>query len=262
MLLTSWLRGWFARANAQRDNGQWTRRRPRPHEPRRRMAPAVEALENRQLLTVFEVTTFNDVIAADGVLSLREAIIAANNAQGEHTIELPTGTYALSQSGAGEDAAVTGDLDITALPESVTIRGTGATQVFIDGGDLDRVFDVLMGADLNLIGLTVQNGLLTSGDGAGIRSLGNLSLDGVTVTGNSGLSGTVNGGGIAINGGFARITDSLISVNDVTGDGGGLFLTAGLTDLVRTQLNSNTSGDAGGAIRNQGTKRRNSCRNG
>src|SRR3954468_21737047 len=50
--------------------------------------------------------------------SLRGAIIKANGHGGADVINLPSGTYTLTVAGTGEDAAATGDLDIT---DSVTI---------------------------------------------------------------------------------------------------------------------------------------------
>ena len=59
----------------------------------------------------------------DSDCSLREAIVAANANAGVDVITLPAGTYTLTIAGANEDAAATGDLDLT---ESVTINGAGA----------------------------------------------------------------------------------------------------------------------------------------
>ena len=53
-------------------------------------------------------------------ISLREAIIAANNTAGANTIELGAGTYALTIGGGGEDLSATGDLDILS---DITIDG-------------------------------------------------------------------------------------------------------------------------------------------
>src|SRR5437870_4786616 len=80
-------------------------------------------LTNAEAAT-YTVTTFSDVInAGDGVLSLREAVIAANASVGPHTILLSAGTYNLTIDGPSEDLAATGDLDIT---NDVTITGAGA----------------------------------------------------------------------------------------------------------------------------------------
>ena len=68
--------------------------------------------------------------------SLREAIIAANGASDADTIYIPPGTYVISISGAGEDNAATGDLDITS---ELTILGDPYEPTVVDGGGLDGV---------------------------------------------------------------------------------------------------------------------------
>src|SRR3990170_7639224 len=74
--------------------------------------------------TTITVSSAADVIADDGVCTLREAITAANTdtasgaTPGEcaagsaaDTINVPAGAYTLTIPGAGEDANATGDLD-------------------------------------------------------------------------------------------------------------------------------------------------------
>src|SRR5512138_3483614 len=95
------------------------------------------------------VNTTTDELNSDGDCSLREAIIAANTdaavdacpaGNGADEINLPTGIYTLTIVGANEDAAQTGDLDITA---NLTLVGAGRANTTIDANGLDRVFDLL-----------------------------------------------------------------------------------------------------------------------
>jgi CSLREA domain-containing protein len=113
----------------------------------------------------FTVTTMADT--ADGVCdadcSLREAVIAANALPGSDTIDVPAGTYPLTRAGACEDAAMTGDLDITG---SVQIHGRGMGAI-IDGGGLDRIFQVL-GGSLMLSGIALQNEGVVGCVGSGV----------------------------------------------------------------------------------------------
>ncbi len=73
---------------------------------------------------------------------------------GADTIALPAGVYTLAIAGSNDDAALTGDLDIT---NSLTITGALSTTTVIDGGALDQVIDI-RGGNVTLSGLTVRNG--------------------------------------------------------------------------------------------------------
>ncbi len=117
----------------------------------------------------------------DGNSSLRAAIMEANSLDGDDTILLIPGTFRLTIAGGDEDAAASGDLDVTS--DSVTIIGAGPTQTFIDAASLDRVFHVKPGATLNLKNLTVTGGHALQG--GGVLNQGTLTLENVIVEGNS-----------------------------------------------------------------------------
>jgi CSLREA domain-containing protein len=202
-----------------------------------------------------------------------------------------TATYTLAVSGAGEDAAATGDLDITS---PLTIVGNGAT---IDAAGLDRVLDLRSGS-LQVSSLIVRGGNV-SGDGGGLRLAGGTSLapSGLVITNNTAtasgggvftqtatnlLGATVtnnhaqNGGGIAgdgsssiispwvvsgnsafLGGGIASVgsitvTDGSITNNTATGLGGGVVGIGPLT-ILRTTLTGNSAVQYGGAILAFGT---------
>src|SRR5688572_7199830 len=81
-----------------------------------------------------------------GQCTLRAAVQTANAEPGPDTIRLRSARYLLSVSGPGEDAAATGDLDITS---DVTIVGGAFQLSLIDGRRLkDRIFDVRPGGSL------------------------------------------------------------------------------------------------------------------
>jgi subtilisin family serine protease len=107
-----------------------------------------------------------DGIAADtrGNTSLRAAIMHANNAGVPTTIVLPDGIYTLTIPGAGEDAAATGDLDLTSS-DGISILGGAAPSTIIDAKQLDRIFDVDLPAIATIRGITVQNGSANQGGG-------------------------------------------------------------------------------------------------
>jgi CSLREA domain-containing protein len=127
--------------------------------------------------TVTKTADTNDG-SCDSDCSLREAIIAANDADGPDVITLPAGTFTLTISGTNENGGATGDLDIT---DSLTITGVGPAATIIDGGDLDRVLDIndplFQGISVHISGVTIQHGQVNdSGGGIFVRSGNNLSL--------------------------------------------------------------------------------------
>ncbi len=208
----------------------------------------------------------------DADCSLREAIIAANALAGADTITLPAGIYTLTIPGAGEDAAATGDLDITA---DLTINGAGAATTIIDGNGavlFDRVVHILAGTTVTISGLTIQNGLpLTPGSGGGIFSQGSaliltnstvsgntafhgggiwnsgmVTLNSSTVSGNS-ASGGIGGGIVNVGIGTLTLNNSTVSGNSIpSGGGGGIFNFGGTVTLNNSTVNDNSGGSGGG----------------
>lgn len=180
---------------------------------------------------------------ADGKVSLREAIIAANNTVGADTVSLAAGTYALSRPGTNEDAANTGDLDIT---DSLTINGAGANATYVDGGALDRVFEVHNGSIVSVQGVTIRNGAAPDyGGGLYISDAGaQVNLNGVVVTGNSADSG----GGIYNVRSSLTAIDTAIEANTAVDWGGGIYNERGTVSLDRVTIAANSAGMDGGGL--------------
>ncbi len=212
----------------------------------------------------FTVTTVEDERDANlsdlscntlsNVCSLRAAIEQANAIDdGITTINIPVANnYLLTIGGTGENAAASGDLDITS---QIVITGAGSDQVAIDGGKIDRVFDVHPNASLTLNDLTVRNGnnqvpaanpnLITQTDirandgGGGIKAVSaTLVLNGVNVSDNN--AGGV-GGGIDIRGGSAIINASTIDNNFVAGFGGGISNMLGQLEINDSTIANNNN---------------------
>jgi CSLREA domain-containing protein len=210
--------------------------------------------------TTITVNTFNDELNADGDCSLREAIRAANlnvsvdacpAGSGDDSIHLSAGTYMLAIAGQNEDAALTGDLDISGA-DHLTIQGASTT--IVDGGGIDRVFDIVSASSsVALSNLTIQNGQVPSGQSSGgIRNVGTLMLDRAIIQHNraNGSTSSDIGGGIC-NGcgpgtGTLTLIDSIVSGN--TADrGGGLFSNATLI-ITGSSIISNTAHSGGGLV--------------
>ena len=214
----------------------------------------------------YRVTTTTDSNdgTCDSHCSLREAIIAANNDTGINPIVyIPDGTYTLTIAGAVEDAAATGDLDITRF---MTIIGEGRDTTIIDGNDLDRVFDVhgaFMEDNQNyyfpmpqfvLSDVTVQNGFVSGASGGGIRIsssstiITEIALMDVVIQN----SQADDGGGIALKNVDINTYRLRLLNNSASNRGGGLFHDGG--DAINTTssfylsvINMNTAVYGGGA---------------
>src|SRR5262249_42127376 len=97
----------------------------------RSFRPSIESLEDRRVPTTFFVTTVADVVdRTDGVLSLREAIKAANLHPGPDTIRLQGDTYQITRLGADNNNS--GDFDI--LLNSTATQTDSLTIVGADDG--------------------------------------------------------------------------------------------------------------------------------
>jgi CSLREA domain-containing protein len=131
---------------------------------------------------------------AGGVCTLRAAIQEANALAGPDIIVLKAKKYYLAIPGTEENAAATGDLDIT---DSLTIKGVSSAQTIINGGAVDRVFQIIGPVTVKFVNLSIQNGF-SVWEGAGIYNSGGIvSLVSCSVVNNvSAGSNPVMGGGI------------------------------------------------------------------
>jgi hypothetical protein len=199
-------------------------------------------------------STFDDceaVLPGLGICSLRAAIQAANVNPGPDTITFGiTGPFSLARAGSGEDATLNGDLDIDCsasgcVGESLTITGDNQTDTLIDGGALDRVFDILGDLTVVLEHMTIRNGNTDFGtpeDGSAVRNAGTLTLDDVTVRDSTadivvdGASLVIDADGAVANLGTMTLTDVVIKDNV----GNGLQAGAGTTTATNLEASGNT----------------------
>ncbi|MFQ5514287.1 MAG: CSLREA domain-containing protein, partial [Myxococcota bacterium] len=153
----------------------------------------------------------------DADCSLREAVLAANASPGADGIEIPAGLYVLTRSGALEDAADTGDLDLTG---PTTLTGAGAALSIVDGAGSDRLIDVI-NADVAVTGLTLRNGSALGDSGGAIAVAGGaLTLDGVALEDSF---ADLFGGGVAAEAAGLTVVNSTLSGNTAASFGGGLY---------------------------------------
>ena len=194
--------------------------------------------------------------SCDSDCSLREAIVAANASPGMDTISLPAGTYTLTISGAGEDYAETGDLDIT---DHLTLNGEGSKITIIKGGSIDRLFHITessgFGITVELSGITIQNGGNTNMGGGVFNNQSGL----VTISDSSISNNSAGSGGGIFNSGIASMDlyGVTVSGNDATGPGGGGIFNLGSMTLTNTTVSGNVASsiltNGGSGVTNNGT---------
>ena len=189
---------------------------------------------------ILEVETAADEINSNGLCSLREAVINANNGDQSGSTDCPAGTppmvgdadaitfspttdgtpIVLTLTGAGENAALTGDLDVT---DNLGIYGNGPDATIIDGNGEDRIFDgQIVDPPLNQLSLIVES--MTLRGGASVERGGAiyvrdtssaLLVENARITENFvlGVSLTAGGGGVWTEG-HSLFRDTLISGNE------------------------------------------------
>ena len=227
------------------------------------------ALAQAAAATTFPVTSPLDAVDAapgDGtcatagaVCTLRAAVQEANALAGADIITIPTGTYTLSIAGINENAAATGDLDVT---DTLTINGSAG--VTIDANAIDAVFDLQPGAyTFTVDRVTIVDGLVDPLDvknGAGAISISQFAgtVPNVVVTNSSFVSNTGDrGGAIGVfgvgPGGNLTVVSSTFDDNHSTGDGGAIFYdtqtgSLSITDSTFGFTIGNVADGDGGAI--------------
>lgn len=211
------------------------------------------------------VSTTSDVVANDGLCSLREAISAANiqaasgAAPGEcgagqslpfDEIVLPAGSFRLERTGAADDSNANGDLDVRR--SGLRIAGAGADLTEIRGDRNERVLDIGAGAApaasaVVLRGLTIRNGDADTG-GAVRSNVGwGVEIASCTIANNTAESG----GGIAASGPLTVVASTFHanSATSADGAGGGGLRYAGTVpaQLRNVSFEANESFTDGGA---------------
>ncbi len=210
----------------------------------------------------------NNTGDSDGICnaacSLREAIKAAKATPSADTItfSIPANAPGCS-NGVCTITPVNGNLTISGDGGALTITNAGGAQgvrvskANIGGVFVGNVFSISSGASVTMNNLTITGGSIVSprgaAVGAGIYSIGNLTLIKCTVTGNSASTDgdDVFGGGIYQFGGSLTITDSIISNNSISGGygnrlGGGIYQFGGSLTITNSTISNNTATGDGG----------------
>lgn len=212
----------------------------------------------------------NGVCSSSGrACTLRTAAQEANALPGPDTIVVPVGAVSLALAGTFENAAATGDIDLT---EDVTVVGHGARRSTIGGGDVDRIFEVRPGVAAAIRNVTLRDGkspvdttdgLHEAEGGGGILNWGTLTVEGASVVDNEadadpndeaqqpGGGGIMNGGERLVDGfiapdaGTLTITRSTIARNVSQGPGGGIYNSVGTLALTNSTVSGNVRNACG-----------------
>jgi large repetitive protein len=208
--------------------------------------PVVAADDDRQ---TYVVDSLLDVVAVDGVVTLREAIQAANSNMPVN--EAPAGSSADIITFAPLLAGGRITLDGTELyvTKDLEIRGLGASQLTIDADGRSRVFFV--GHDVSVLfdSLTISGGYAAYGGGIFQEGDSVITVTDSAITGNS----ASNFGGGIYSRGDITIVDSSITDNSVSNRGGGIswFTETSSMLVINSTIAGNSAGNNGGGIWSQ-----------
>jgi CSLREA domain-containing protein len=197
-------------------------------------------------ITVF---TAADNTTEDGLCSLREALLNANNNDlTSNDCSKGTGSEIINFASSLGTIVLTSPLPPISDTSGLKIVGGG--KITISGNDLFQVFYLNANVPLTLDGLTVAHGLSTDGGGVYAGPGSQLTILNSTFSNNKAISpGNTGLGGGVDNHGTVVINNSSFSANSADGSGGGLFNSAGTLSLANTTFSGNSSG-YGGGLRN------------
>ncbi len=210
--------------------------------------PVIESLEVRMLLTNFVVTTLDDVVADDGLVSLREAIEASNRNEAFSDVQAGQengDTISFDPSLAG--GRIMQELGQYRILDDLTITGSETDRIVIDSSDIfARAFVINTNESVSLSNLEITGSQTTTVAGAlYIAGDGDVTLTNLDINNNS---AQVKGGGIFISSadGSQRVTiiDSTISNNFAGQDGGGIYNYGASVTIERSVINENRVSDS------------------
>ena len=255
-MLTNWLSVLLNRLDVSNVS-----RRPRNPQSRtlnRHVASLVERLESRQLLSAITVNSVLDnTTSGDGLVTLREAIAAANSDSTTDLGQMGSGSDTISFDSSLNGQIITLSEGELAISSSLTIIGNGATNTVIDANNASRIFDVNDGDPLTteivtISGVTLQHATnIGDGNGGAIYNAESLSLSSSVLRENSAADG---GGLFVARDSTAVITGCSISGNTASSRGGGFHIDGNLV-LQNSTVANNIASTNGGGRRSRGSSK-------
>ena len=207
------------------------------------------ALATPVLATDYTVNTAADVVAADGFVSLREAIQAANTNTAVN--EAPAGetdgdTITIGGVPYPLDAA-NGALAIT---DDVAISGTTGSNINGSANTVQLFTIDAPGETVSFSNMELADGSAVSGAALLIAEGTTVTLTDVNVTENIGTGDAATNGGAIDNAGTLTIVGGTFDGNSAIGasGSGGAIITSGTLSVTNTTFTDNNANRAGGAI--------------
>ena len=232
---------------------------------------AVEGLVPERPSQIYTVTSLENTIADDGILTFVEAFAAAN--QNRPVGDALAGSFTeqdVIQFAEGVSGTVLVDQGELSVHGDLSIEGPGAEMITFDAGGQNRIFSVYEYASVSLSGMTITGG--SAAEGGAIYNAGELSVTDSTCVQNESDSGggiwnassgratlassnfennNAQNGGAILNSGVLAITNSVLSANSATHDGGGIESQGHLT-VTACRFSDNSAHQYGGAIYGRG----------
>ena len=188
----------------------------------------------------YVVTSLENTVASDGVLTFVEAFEAANRNQ--PVGDAAPGSFSerdVIQFAEGLSGTILVDDELAVLG-NLSIDGPGADLLTFDANGQGRVFLIHSGAACTLDGITLTGG--SADEGGGVLSRGDLTITDATIRENQAECG----GGVYNAGGLLTISDSLITGNSTSvqnedsyyRQGGGIY-SSGDLQIVRCVVSEN-----------------------
>jgi parallel beta-helix repeat protein len=257
-------------------NSNATRRPRRLGQSNGVRAKQAEVLESRTLLTLFVIDTLTDGAndangSSDGLVSLREAITAANSNSvfGDAPAGSADGDFIVFQNALLGDTLTLGNGEFS-INDDLSIFTGGASSLTIDAGGLSRIFHIdttgFAGGshNISISGLSLINGETANDGGALMIADGeHVSLSAMSIS-SSHAAGS--GGGVYAGNGVLNLTGVTLDSNSASGvlasqgggaifNHGGTLTIDGTTSLVIISNNSadGTAGSGGGIFSTAGT---------
>jgi putative cofactor-binding repeat protein len=173
--------------------------------------------------------------------SLRQAINDADANSGPDRI--------LFQSGlSGTITLTSGQLIVD---DPVQINGPGAGQLAVSGNHIDRVIGTNTPGAVSISGLTLRDGTANANGGGIYSKYSDLSLTDTVVSGNTSTRDGGQGGGVAVRHGSVTLDRSTVSGNTVpngNGFGGGIWTFDAPAVIRSSTISGNTANDDGGGF--------------